>query len=174
MATRACSGPGGAPGRAVWACFGVARALKMVAPSRQCARKGQGSQPVLPARPPSRAPGPPACCQRGLPAWPRACQPCQESLSACHLGLPARPTSLSAPLARLSFLPAPGLPSGPTSLPHGPASLPLGCQPSSLPPASVTWAPGPPTWTFSPDEPVTRRRKYMGVGRLMVGRGSQT
>ena len=102
-------------------------------------------------------PGLPACCQQGL--------------SAC---LPARPTSLSAPLARLSFLPAPGMPSGPTSLPHGPASLPLGCQPSGLPPASVTWAPGPPTWTFSPGKPVTRRRKYMGVGSLMVGRGSQT
>ena len=43
---------------------------------------------------------------RGLPAWPRACQPCQESLSGCHLGLPAGSTSLSAALARLFSGPA--------------------------------------------------------------------
>ena len=92
IASRACPGAGGAPGRAVWACFGVARALKTAAQSCQCTRKGQGSQPVLPARPPSRAPGPPACCQRGLPAWPRACQPCQESLRACA-GVPPGPAS---------------------------------------------------------------------------------
>ena len=55
MAGQACLGAAGVSGRVVWACFGVARALKMAAQSRQCnhlalemvawARPGSGGAP---------------------------------------------------------------------------------------------------------------------------------
>ena len=79
---------------------------------------------------------------RGLPAWPRACQPCQESLSGCHLGLPAGSTSLSAALPRLF--------SGPASLTPELAPRPWPPGPASLPPRPDIWAYQSATWPCQP------------------------
>ena len=67
MAARACLGAAGVSGRAVWACFGVARALKMAAQSRQCnhlalemaawACPGAGGAPGRPIGPVLALPG---------------------------------------------------------------------------------------------------------------------
>ena len=120
--------------------------------------------PGLPAGPASLAPGLPACCQRGLPAWPLVCQPagraCQPAPWACQLGLQACQLRL---LGCPQGLPACVMGRLATSWACQPAchlGLPLchmalraghwACQPPGLPPGSLNWAaPGPPTWTLS-------------------------
>ena len=145
--------------------------------------------PGLPAGPASLAPGLPACCQRGLPAWPLVCQPagraCQPAPWACQLGLQACQLRL---LGCPQGLPACVMGRLATSWACQPAchlGLPLchmalraghwACQPPGLPPGSLNWAaPGPPTWTLS-SEPachpsLSQEVKYVVVGRPMVGK----
>ena len=67
MAAQACLGAAVVSGRAVWACFGVAQALKMAAQSRQCSHlaleiasqacPGAGGAPGRPIEPVLALPG---------------------------------------------------------------------------------------------------------------------